>query len=63
MKTLSFPLTLLAASIISTTTFAVPDETKMFGGAAPFTLDQLPDSRLKAQLEQLPGPDQLKHAH
>ncbi len=35
---------------------AVPDESKMFGGAAPFTFDEMPNGRLKSQLEALPAP-------
>ena len=58
MRTLTFPIALLAISIISTTALAVPDETKMFGAAAPITIDKFPTSRLKEQLKQLPAPAQ-----
>ncbi len=60
MKVLSFPLTLIAASIISTTAFAVPDETKMFGAAASVTIENIPTSRLKDQLDKLPAPAQAR---
>ena len=55
MKKLAFPFTIIAASIISTVAIAAPDESKMFGAAAPFTIDKLPTSRLKTQLESLPA--------
>jgi len=56
MKALTFSLSLIAASLISTTALAAADESKMFGAAAPFTIDKLPVSKLKSRLEQLPAP-------
>lgn len=39
---------------------ASPSEDKMFGAAAPFTIDQLPVSRLKSKLDSLPAPAKQK---
>jgi len=61
MRPLAFPLSLLATVILSSSAIAAPDENKMFGAAAlAVTLDKLPTSRLKNQLEQLPAPAQAR---
>ncbi len=60
MKQLTFPLTLLAVSIISTTAIAIPDNTKILGSVATVTIDNLPTSRLKEQLDNLPVPAQAR---
>jgi len=61
MKLISYPLSLLVTSILSSAAIAAPDETKMFGAAAsPVTIDKLPTSRLKEQLAQLPAPAQAR---
>lgn len=54
-------LTILVTSILSTTVLAAPAtpaESKMYGQAAPFNINELPQSKLKTQLESLPIPAQ-----
>jgi len=57
-------LTILVTSILSTTVLAAPAvptapaESKMYGQAAPFTVKELPESKLKTQLDSLPIPAQ-----
>jgi len=51
-------LTILVTSILSTTVLAVPAESKMYGQAAPFNIEHLPQSKLRSQLENLPAPAQ-----
>ena len=51
---------LLTTVILPITVSAAPSEQKMFGAAAPFTIDKLPTSRLKNKLNRLPGPAQQK---
>ena len=50
-------LTILVISILSTTVLAAPAppaEPKMYGQAAPFSIEDLPQSKLREQLEGLP---------
>ena len=51
---------LLTTVIMPITVSATPSEQKMFGAAAPFTIDKLPTSRLKNKLNRLSGPAQQK---
>jgi len=54
-------LTILVTSILSTTILAAPvttAESKMYGQAAPFNLEDLPQSKLKERLKSLPTPAQ-----
>ena len=51
---------LLALPLLIGSVQANPSETKMFGAAAPFTIDELPVSRLKDKLESLPAPARQK---
>ncbi len=60
MKTSVFPLSIIAVTMISATVQSAPNTEKMYGAAAPFTIDKLPSSRLKAQLERLPLPAQQR---
>ncbi|MFW5450282.1 MAG: Ig-like domain-containing protein [Methylophagaceae bacterium] len=60
MKTLAFSLSALTLAIISTAVQPAPNTEKMYGAAAPFTIDKLPSGRLKAQLERLPLPAQQR---
>jgi len=56
-------LTILFTSILSTTVLAapaVPAQSKMYGQAAAFNIEDLPQSKLKIQLESLPIPAQEK---
>ena len=46
----------LITAVTSMSAQAAPDASKMFGGAAPFTIDQIPSSRLKSDLQSLPAP-------
>ena len=46
----------LTLAILPVTSSATPSELKMFGAAAPFTIDRLPVGRLKNKLNSLPGP-------
>lgn len=56
----TIPYTLLALPLMIGNAMANPSETKMFGAAAPFTIDKLPVSRLKSRLESLPVPARQK---
>lgn len=51
-------LTLFVTSILSTAVLSAPAELKMYGQAAPFNIEELPQSKLKTQLEDLPIPAQ-----
>ncbi|NOQ63496.1 MAG: hypothetical protein GQ582_03175, partial [Methyloprofundus sp.] len=51
---------ILALPLLVGNVQANPSETKMFGAAAPFTINNLPASRLKDKLESLPAPAQQK---
>jgi len=54
-------LAILVTSILSTEVLAAPaepSESKMYGQAAPFNIDQLPQSKLKSRLKALPIPAQ-----
>lgn len=44
----------LIAAVTSMSAQAAPDESKMFGGATPFSIDEIPNGRLKSQLQFLP---------
>lgn len=50
----AIPFTLLSTALISGPAAATPSESKMFGAAAPFTIDKLPVGRLKSKLDNLP---------
>ncbi len=56
----TMPYTLLALPLMIGNVMANPSDTKMFGAAAPFTLDKLPVSRLKNKLASLPAPARQK---
>ncbi len=54
-------LTILVISILSTTVLAapaIPAQSKMYGQAAPFNIEDLPQSKLKSRLKALPLPAQ-----
>ena len=54
MKKLVTSVALVTIAMVSVSAHSAPDPSKMFGGAAPFTIENLPASRLKSQLENLP---------
>jgi len=53
-------LTLLVTSILSSSVLAVPAESRVFGQEAPFNIEHLPESKLRARLESLPAPAQQR---
>jgi hypothetical protein len=56
MKKSIINYSILLAISFQPSAMAAPDVTKMYGAAAPFTIENLPASRLKSQLEKLPAP-------
>lgn len=54
MKKITVSLTIIASLVGYHSANAAPDTNKMYGAAAPFTIDKLPTSRLKSQLDKLP---------
>lgn len=60
MKKKLLSLSVMLASACSSVAWAAPDTSKMYGAAAPFTIEKLPASRIKSQLERLPPAAQKK---
>jgi len=56
----TIPYAVFSLSLVIGIAQAAPSELKMFGAAAPFTIDKLPVSRLRSRLEGLPLPAQKR---